>query len=249
MQHKGVKPAGRRGVYQIVFRMSLCVMLMALVACQSTPAPSTPVSVPLPPTVPAVPTAVPMTLVPLATPTLLPTLAITPTPVPVDLAKWQPYNDPDKTFSFRFPPDWSGRAYTQALTRTLIPLNLDTVWLRGPDGDMGPEFVLLYNWPSLDPTQPATNSTAWSSVEGLSKLFLYPNCMTTFDTPAPVEVAGEQTMGAKFLVQCDRLYAGYLVGVTRNRVNYGLLVDVVAENWDAWRPTFETMLASFTFER
>jgi len=30
-------------------------------------------------------------------------------------------------------------------------------------------------------------------------------------------------------------------------VNYGLMVDVPAEDWDAWRPTFETLFASFTF--
>ena len=54
-------------------------------------------------------------------------------------------------------------------------------------------------------------------------------------------------MGAKFVVQCDRLYAGYLVGIVHKGVNYGLLVDVPVEDWDAWRPTFETMLASFIF--
>jgi hypothetical protein len=152
-----------------------------------------------------------------------------------------------KTFSFRYPPDWVGREYTQAITRTVYPLTVDFIWLRGPDKAIAPEFVVMYNWPSLDPVQSPSNADAWSSVAGLAKIFLYPNCATTFDSPAPLTLSGQQTMGAKFVVQCDRLYAGYLVGVVRKGVNYGLLVDVPAEDWDAWRPTFETMLASFTF--
>jgi hypothetical protein len=191
-------------------------------------------------------TVIPVTLVPPPAPTPLPTLAVTPTAIPVALDKWQAFESPDKAFSFRFPPGWGGRAYTQAITRTLSPLSVDIIMLRGPGNNTDPEFVLIYNWPPLDPTQQTTNTTAWSSVAGLAKLFLYPNCVTTFDLPAPLTLSGEQTMGAKFVVQCDRLYAGYLVGIVHKGVNYGLLVDVPVETWDAWRPTFEAMLASFT---
>jgi len=52
-------------------------------------------------------------------------------------------------------------------------------------------------------------------------------------------------MGAKFIVQCDRLYVGYLTGLVHNGVNYGLVADVPFEDWDAWRPTIETLFASF----
>lgn len=216
-----------------------------LAACQAAPA--TPMSVPTIPGPPPAQTLPDATLVPPPTPTPLPTLAVTPTAVPVALDKWQVFEGPGKTFSFRYPPDWAGREYTQAITRTIQPLTVDFVWLRGPGEATAPEFVLMYNWPALDPIQPPSNATAWSSVGGLAKIFLYPNCTTTFDAPAPLTLSGQQTMGAKFVVQCDRLYAGYLVGAVQNGVNYGLLVDVPAENWDAWRPTLETMLASFTF--
>ena len=237
--------------------------LALLTACQS--APGTPYTVPtLPrppetramsagvPTVPrppetqVVPTAALSTVVPAPTLTQLPTLAVTPTAVPVTLDKWLAYEDAGKKFAFRFPPDWGGRGYTQAITGTVYPLIVDFVWLRGPGGAAAPEFVLMYNWPALDPLQPPDNTTAWSSVGGLAKLFLYPNCATTFDSPAPLTLSGQQTAGAKFVAQCDRLYAGYLVGIVHQRVNYGLVVDVPAEDWDAWQPTIETMLASFT---
>ena len=226
------------------------VLAFLLVACEAgTPMPITPTMEaptalprPMEPTV--VPTAAPMTLVPPPAPTQVPTLAVTPTAIPVALDKWELHESPDKSFSFRFPPDWYGREYTQAITRTVKPLTVDFVWLRGP-GQIGPEFVIMYNWPALDLTRPPANATAWSSVAGLAKIFLYPQCMTTFDAPAPVTLSGQQTMGVKFAVQCDRLYVGYLAGVVYKGVNYGLLVDVPAEEWDAWQPTFETMLASF----
>jgi hypothetical protein len=194
----------------------------------------------------AIATAEPMTLVPPPAPTQVPTLAVTPTAVPVQLDKWQLYESQDKSFSFRFPPDWGGREYRQAITGTVRPLTVDFVWLRGP-GEAGPEFVIMYNWVPLDLTQPPTNGTAWSSVAGLSKLFLYPQCLTTFDSPAQVTLAGQQTVGAKFAIQCDRLYVGYLAGIVHRGGNYGLLVDAPAEEWDAWQPTFETLLASFAF--
>jgi len=244
--------------------ISFACFALLLTACQV--APGTPYAVPTmprppeaqaiptgaptaprPPETRTVPTAEPLTLVPAPTPTPPPTLAITPTAVPVVLDKWQTYEDPGKEFAFRFPPDWGGRGYTQAITRTIYPLTVDFVWLRGPGPATAPEFVLMYNWPALDPLQPVTNTTAWSSVGGLAKLFLYPNCATTFDSPAPLTLSGQPTMGAKFVAQCDRLYAGYLVGIVRKGVNYGLVVDVPAEDWDAWRPTFETLLASFKF--
>jgi hypothetical protein len=230
---------------------------MLLVACQTqmpvstpTPIPAVPVAataLPRPTETRGIPTAAPITLVPLPTPTVVPTLSVTPTPIPVALDKWQVYESPDKAFSFRFPPDWGGRETTQAITRTLQPITVDMIWLRGPGGANGPEFVLMHHWPVLDLTQPPTNVTAWSSVAGLAKIFLYPNCVTTFDSPVPVMLAGQQTMGVKFVIQCDRLYAGYLAGIVYRGVNYGLLVDVPAEDWDAWRPTFETLIASFTF--
>ncbi len=229
-----------------------------LAACRSmgattTPAAATPAATPSPPPATrAIPTPAPVTLVPPAALSPLPTLSATPTAVPVNLAKWQIFEGPGKAFSFRYPPDWAGRTYTSAITRTVRPLSVDLAWLRGPSSPntgTGPEFVLLFNWPSLDPTLPVTNTSAWSSVAGLSKLFLYANCATTFDSPAPVTIAGEQTLGAKFVAQCDRLYAGYMTGVVHNGLNYGLVVDVPAEEWDAWRPTFETMLASFAFSR
>ena len=203
-------------------------------------------TVPRPPETRAVPTAEPYTVAPAPTPTLPPTLAVTPTAVPIALDKWQAYQDTEKRFAFRFPPDWGGRGYTQAITRTVLPLAVDVVWLHGPGGAASPEFVLMYNWPALDPIQAPTNDTAWSSVGGLAKIFLYPSCGTTFDSPAPLTLSGQRVMGAKFVVQCDRLYAGYLVGIVHKGMNYGLVVDVPAEDWDAWRPTFETMLASFT---
>jgi hypothetical protein len=194
-----------------------------------------------------VPTAAPITLVPPPAPTQLPTLAITPTAIPVALDKWKLAASEDKSVSFRYPPDWVGRESTQAITRTLQPITVDMVWLQGPGGASGPEFVLMYNWPAFDVTQPPANATAWSSVAGLAKIFLYNDCATTFDSPAPTMLAGQQTMGTKFVAQCSRLYAGYLVGIVHKGVNYGLLVDVPAEDWEAWRPTFETMFASFTF--
>ena len=221
-----------------------------LTACQAglptTPTATAP-ALTVPPVLGALQTPVPMTLVPPQAPTPLPTLVATPTAIPVELDKWQTYQDPGKEFSFRFPPDWGGRGYTQAITRTVRALSVDTIVLRGPQGTAGPEFVLMYNWPALDPTQPPANATAWSSVAGLAKLFLYPECMTTFDSPGPATLAGQQVMGVKFLAQCDRLYAGYLVGIVNRSVNYGLVVDVRAEDWDAWRPTFETLFASFAF--
>jgi hypothetical protein len=228
-------------------RFKLFVSLaFSLAACQA--APVTPYAVPtLPQASRAIPTAAPITLVPPPAPTPLPTLAVTPTAIPVALDKWQVFESPDKAFSFRFPPDWGGRAYTQALTRTLQPLSVDIITLRGPGGPTGPEFVLMYNWPPLDPTQPPTNATAWSSVAGLAKLFLYPTCTTTLDSPAPLTLSGQQTLGAKFVVECDRVYAGYLAGIVYKGVNYGVLADVPVEAWDAWRPTFETMFASFAF--
>jgi hypothetical protein len=223
-------------------------VLVLLTACQSapvTPAPAPALTVP--PVLRALETSAPMTLVPPQTPTPIPTLAATPTAIPVVLDKWLPYQDPGKQFTFRFPPDWGGRGYTQAITRTVRALSVDTIVLRGLQGTAGPEFVMLYNWPALDPTQPPANATAWSSVAGLAKLFLYPDCMTTFDSPAPVTLAGQQVMGVKFVAQCDRLYAGYLVGIVNRGVNYGLVVDVRMEDWDAWQPTFETIFASFAF--
>ena len=225
----------------------LCWVLMLSVACEPGPTP-TPVAVPTmprPPEAKPVPTSVPMTLVPPPTPTIWPTPAITPTPVPMVLDKWQVYESQDKSFSFRFPPDWGGRELAQAITNTLQPLTVDMVWLRGPGGASGPEFVLMHHWPPLDVAQPLVNATAWSSVAGLAKLFLYPNCATTFDSPTLLTLAGQQTWGVKFVVQCDRLYAGYLAGIVHNGVSYGLLADVPAEDWDAWRPTIETMFASF----
>jgi hypothetical protein len=230
--------------------MLVCWALVILTACQAE-SPATPAATMPPLTVPPVllvlQTPVPATLIPLPTPTLVPTLAATPTAIPVELDKWQTFQDPGQQFTFRFPPDWGGRGYTQAITRTVRALSVDTIVLRGPQGNAGPEFVIMYNWPALDPTQPPANATAWSSVAGLSKLFLYPDCMTTFDSPAPVTLAGQQVMGVKFVAQCDRLYAGYLVGIVHRGVNYGLVVDVWAEDWDAWRPTFETLFASLAF--
>jgi hypothetical protein len=213
-----------------------------------TPAPAAATSLPRPTetrdTLPA--TAVPATLAPPPTPTILPTLAVTPTPVPVALDKWKLVESQDKSVSFRYPPDWIGRNSTQAITRTLQPIQTDMVWLRGP-GANDPEFILMYNWRAFDLAQPPANATAWSSVAGLAKLFLYPDCVANFDAPAPVTLAGQQTMGVKFVVQCDRLYAGYLAGIVHKGVNYGLIADVPAEAWDAWRPTFETMFASLAF--
>jgi len=227
-------------------------LVFILAACRAetpmnTPAPVAAPTMPRPSVVTAIPTAAPITLVPPPTPTVLPTPAATPTAIPVALEMWKSFESPDKTFAFHFPPDWSGRGYTQAITRTLRPFTVDTLVLHGPGGSAGPEFVMLYNWAALDPTQPPANATAWSSVAGLAKLFLYPNCTTTFDSPAPVALAEQQTMGAKFVAQCDRLYAGYLIGIVHKGVNYGLVVDVPAEDWDAWRPTLETLFASFTF--
>ena len=227
-------------------------LVFILAACQAetpmnTPAPVAAPTMPRPSTVTVIPAAVPITLVPPPTPTVLPTPAVTPTAIPVALETWKSFESPDKTFAFHFPPDWSGRGYTQAITRTLRPFTVDTLVLHGPGGRAGPEFVMLYNWAALDPMQPPANATAWSSVAGLAKLFLYPDCTTTFDSPAPVTLAEQQTMGAKFVAQCDRLYVGYLIGIVRKGVNYGLVVDVPAEDWDAWRPTVETLFASFTF--
>jgi hypothetical protein len=232
--------------------MLVCSALVLLTACQSapvTPALTATSALPLtvPPVLRALQTSAPATLAPLPTPTPIPTLAVTPTAIPVALDKWQTYEDPGQRFTFRFPPDWGGRGYTQAITRTVRALSVDTIVLRGPQGNAGPEFVMMYNWPALDPTQPPANATAWSSVAGLAKLFLYPDCTTTFDSPAPVTLAGQQVMGVKFVGQCDRLYAGYLVGIVNRGVNYGLVIDVRAEDWDAWRPTFETIFASFMF--
>jgi len=230
--------------------MFLMIAVVTLTACQAEPlaTPVTPApALTVPPVLRVLETPVPMTLVPLQTPTTVPTLAVTPTAIPVALDKWQTYEDPAKEFSFRFPPDWGGRGYTQAITRTVRSLVVDTIVLRGPQGSAGPEFVMLYNWPALDPTQPPANATAWSSVAGLAKLFLYPECATTFDSPGPTTLAGQQVMGVKFVAQCDRLYAGYLVGIVNRGVNYGLVVDVRAEDWDAWRPTVETLFASFAF--
>ena len=231
-------------------RIGFVCLALLVAACQAPPQ-ATPVTPPpawtMPPVMRALETPVPATLAPLPTPTPLPTLAVTPTAIPVALDEWQTYQDPGQQFTFRFPPDWGGRGYTQAITRTVRALSVDTIVLRGPQGSAGPEFVMMYNWPALDPTQPPANATAWSSVAGLAKLLLYPDCMTTFDSPAPVTLAGQQVMGVKFVGQCDRLYAGYLVGIVNRGVNYGLVVDVRAEDWDAWRPTFETMFASFTF--
>jgi hypothetical protein len=226
--------------------LAFACLAFILVACQA--APTTPVAVPtmpLPPQAQMFMPPEPATLVPPPAPSPLPTLAVTPTAIPVALDKWPVFESPAKTFSFRYPPDWAGREYTQAITRTVYPLTVDFIWLRGPDKATAPEFVVMYNWPSLDPVQSPGNADAWSSVAGLAKIFLYPSCATTFDSPAPLTLSGQQTMGAKFVVQCDRLYAGYLVGTVRKGVNYGLLVDVPVEDWDAWRPTFETMLASF----
>jgi hypothetical protein len=228
----------------------LVLLLVIVTACQAEPpaatvAPAPPLTPP--PVMRILETPVPVTLVPPQTATLVPTLVATPTAIPVELDKWQTYQDPAKEFSFRFPPDWGGRGYTQAITRTVRALSVDTIVLRGPQGMAGPEFVLMYNWPALDPTQPPANATAWSSVAGLAKIFLYPECMTTFDSPGPTTLAGQQVMGVKFLAQCDRLYAGYLVGIVNRSVNYGLVVDVRAEDWDAWRPTFEMLFASFAF--
>jgi hypothetical protein len=228
----------------------LVLLLVIMTACRAEPSATTVTPAPAltaPPLLRILETPVPMTLVPPQTPTPLPTLVATPTAIPVELDKWQTYQDPGKEFSFRFPPDWGGRGYTQAITRTVRALSVDTIVLRGPQGTAGPEFVLMYNWPALDPTQPPANATAWSSVAGLAKLFLYPECTTTFDSPGPATLAGQQVMGVKFLAQCDRLYAGYLVGTVNRSVNYGLVVDVRAEDWDAWRPTFETLFASFAF--
>ena len=231
--------------------ISFACLVFFLTACQAAPV-TTATSVPVP-TLPrpietrSIPTAAPITLVPPPTPTVLPTLAVTPTAIPVELETWKTFESPDQAFAFHYPPDWRGRGYTQAITRTVRLIEVDTLVLRGPGGNAGPEFVMLYNWAALDPTQPPANATAWSSVAGLAKLFLYPECTTTFDSPAPVTLAGQQTMGAKFVAQCDRLYAGYLIGIVYKGVNYGLVVDVPAEDWDAWRPTFETLFASFTF--
>jgi hypothetical protein len=227
------------------------LVLLALAACQAAPVTApTPIPVPTlprPAETKSIPTAAPITLVPPPTPTVLPTLAVTPTAIPVQLDTWKTFESPDKTFAFHYPPDWRGRGYTQEITRTLRLLQVNTLVLRGPGGSAGPEFVMLFNWPALDPTQLPTNATAWSSVAGLAKLFLYSDCTTTFDSPAPVTLAGQQTIGAKFVAQCDRLYAGYLIGIVHEGVNYGLVVDVPAEDWDAWRSTFETLFASFTF--
>jgi hypothetical protein len=173
---------------------------------------------------------------------------VTLTPIPVTLDKWQQFTSSDNAFSFRYPPDWGGRGYTQAITQTFRLLTVDTIVLRGPPGQTGPEFVLLYNWTPLDLAEPQANATAWSSAAGLAKMFLYPSCTTTFDSPAPVTLAGQQTLGVKFVAQCDRLYAGYLVGIVNRGVSYGLIVDVRADEWDAWRPTLETMIASFSFQ-
>jgi hypothetical protein len=231
------------------FSLLVCLVLIGA-ACQAKP-PTTATATMPPLTVPSVlrvlETPVPATLAAPPTPTFVPTLAATPTAIPVALDKWQTYEDPGKQFTFRFPPDWGGRGYTQAITRTVRTLSVDTVVLRGPQGNAGPEFVIMYNWPALDPTQPPANATAWSSVAGLSKLFLYPDCTTTFDSPAPVVLAGQPVMGVKFVAQCDLLYAGYLVGIVNRGVNYGLVADVRAEDWDAWRPTFETLFASLAF--
>jgi hypothetical protein len=225
-------------------------LLVLLAACSSEPtATSTPVAAPTfaPPTaITGLPTPAPMTLVPPASPTILPTLAVTPTPVPLNLDKWKLYTGPANEFSFRYPPDWGGREYAQAITNTFKPLTVNFVYLYGP-GPVSPEFVVMHHWPALDATQLPSNATAWSSVAGLARIFLYSECATTFDAPAPAKISGQDVSGAKFIVQCDRLYAGYLVGIVNNGVNYGLLVDVPAEEWDAWRPTFETMLASFSF--
>lgn len=229
------------------FKLLACLAFL-LAACQAEPTPYAVPTLPRPPQT-SVPTAAPITLVPLRTPTPLPSPAITPTAIPMALDKWQLYESQDKTFSFRFPPDWGGRESTQAISSTLQPITVDMAWLRGPGGAAGPEFVLMHHWPALDPTQPPANATAWTSVAGLSKIFLYSGCTMKLDAPAPVTLAGQQTMGAKFIVQCDRLYAGYLVGLVHRGVNYGLLVDVPAEDWDAWRPTLETMLASFTLNQ
>lgn len=231
---------------RIVF---VCLILIGT-ACQAKP-PATPVTPApawtMPPVLRVLETPIPVTLVPPRPPTSIPTLAVTPTAIPVTLDKWQSYKDPGQQFTFRFPPDWGGRGYTQAITRTVRALSVDTIVLHGPQGNAGPEFVMLYNWPALDPTQLPANATAWSSVAGLAKLFLYSDCTTTFDSPTPVTLASQQVMGVKFVAQCDRLYAGYLVGIVNRGVNYGLVVDVQAEDWDAWRPTFETMFASFAF--
>ena len=257
---KAKRSAVRWGRAQNGIRNTQCsiavIVLLMLVACQPapsvntpmpiTPAPAVATALPRPTETLGIPTTMPATLVPPPTPTIWPTLAITPTPVPVALDKWKLVESQDKSVSFRYPPDWSGRNSTQAITRTLQPIQADMVWLRGP-GANDPEFVLMYNWRAFDLAQPATNATAWSSVAGLAKLFLYPDCVATFDAPAPVTLAGQQTMGVKFVVQCDRLYAGYLAGLVHQGVNYGLIVDVPAEAWDAWRPTFETIFASLAF--
>jgi len=230
----------RIGFFSLLFVLSTACQPAQVVTPAVAP------TMPSPPETRAIPTAAPVTLVPPPTRTPVPTLAATPTAVQVALEQWRVYEGQATPFTFRFPPDWAGREYTQAITRTVYPLAVDIVWLRGPGGPAAPEFVLMHNWPALDPTQPPANATAWSSVAGLAKLFLYPSCVTTFNAPAPLTLAGQQTMGAKFVVQCDRLYAGYLVGLVSKGKHYGMLVDVPAEDWDAWRSTFEAIFASFT---